>query len=70
MLRLFGRGLGRRGGMARGRGAGLGRGGGPLAAGPGGYCVCPQCGERTLHQRMVPCFQQQCPKCGARMVRE
>jgi len=38
-------------GAGRGRGGrGLGRRGGPLAAGPGGYCVCPQCGHKEPHQ--------------------
>jgi predicted Fe-Mo cluster-binding NifX family protein len=63
------------GGMGPGRGMGGGgrrggRMGGPLAAGPGGYCVCPQCGHKELHEVAIPCAQKQCPKCGAVMVRE
>jgi predicted Fe-Mo cluster-binding NifX family protein len=41
-----------------------------FAAGPGGYCVCPQCGQREPHKRGVPCIGRKCPKCGADMVRE
>ena len=57
-----GRGLGKGGG-------GQGRGGG-IAAGPGGYCVCPNCGERAIHELGIPCYEQQCPKCGIVMVRK
>ncbi len=48
---------------------GRGRMGG-RSAGPGGFCVCPSCGEKTPHQAGVPCFEKTCLKCGARMVRE
>jgi predicted Fe-Mo cluster-binding NifX family protein len=63
------------GGMGQGRGKGGGnrRGGwmgGPVAAGPGGYCACPQCGHKEPHEVAIPCAQKQCPKCGAAMVRE
>ena len=58
----------------RGRsGGGAGRGGkmgGPAAAGPGGYCMCPRCGHKEPHQVGLPCLQRQCPKCGTAMVRE
>ena len=47
-----------------------GRMGGPLAAGPAGYCVCSQCGHRETHERGSPCSQRACPKCGAPMRRE
>lgn len=65
----------RGGGMGQGRGMGGGgrrggRMGGPVAAGPGGYCVCPQCGHKEPHEIGIPCLQKQCPKCGAAMVRE
>ncbi len=61
-----GRGMG---GGGQGQGAGRGRGGGS-AAGPGGYCVCPNCSEKMAHQVGVPCDDQKCPKCGAAMTRE
>lgn len=71
---MFGK---RRGGMGQGGGRGQGRGGqrpgrmgGPLAAGPSGYCVCPQCGQREPHERGVPCLVRKCPKCGSTMARE
>jgi len=67
----------RQGGMGQGTGRGQGRRGqragrmgGASAAGPSGYCVCPQCGKREPHQRGVPCFEQKCPKCGSAMARE
>ena len=55
-------------GMGRG-GGGRGLGGGS-AAGPGGYCVCPNCGEKAAHQLGNPCYEQKCPKCGTAMTRE
>jgi predicted Fe-Mo cluster-binding NifX family protein len=59
-----------RGGGGQGRGAqGFGRRGGPLAAGPGGLCVCPRCGRREPHERGMPCTQKQCPTCGVAMTR-
>lgn len=59
------------GGQGRGQGGRrAGRGGGPLAAGPNGNCVCPQCGQKEPHQRGVPCFAHKCSKCGALMVRQ
>ena len=63
---------GGRGGAGTGRGGGRGPGrmGGPAAAGPGGYCVCPRCGERKPHVVGVPCYQEKCPKCGTQMIRE
>ena len=64
------------GGQRQGTGRGMGRGrggrglGGGFAAGPGGYCVCPNCGERATHQLGSPCYEQKCPKCGTAMTRE
>ena len=64
-----GRGMGGSG-VGRGQG-GSGRGqGGGVAAGPGGYCVCPNCGEKAVHQLRTPCYDQQCSKCGTAMARE
>lgn len=71
MPRGLGRGVGggRGRGPGRGQGSGAGRMGGPLAAGPGGFCVCPQCGEKTPHLAGQPCVQMLCPKCGTPMTR-
>ncbi len=60
-----GQGAGRRQGQGAGKGGGR-RGG----LGPGGYCVCPSCGEKVAKQPGVPCTSVQCPKCGTSMVRE
>jgi hypothetical protein len=58
-------------GMGRGRGRGRrwGRMGGPKAAGPGGECVCPNCGHRVPHRTGQPCSLQKCPECGTVMIR-
>lgn len=54
-----------------GRGGGRGRMGGSNAgAGPGGQCVCPSCGATVTHQVGLPCYQIECPKCNASMVRK
>lgn len=37
--------------------------------GPVGECICPKCEERVAHQRGVPCQDERCPKCGAKMLR-
>jgi len=39
-------------------------------AGPGGECVCPNCGKRMPHTAAQPCSQVICPQCGAKMIRE
>lgn len=58
-------------GTGKGMGGGMGRGrmGGPLAAGPGGSCVCPNCGGKTPHVPGCPCNQTTCPQCGTAMTR-
>ncbi len=66
---MSGRGGGRGDGRGSGRRGGKGRMGGPYAAGPGGDCVCLNCGYKVSHQRGVPCYNQTCPKCGSKMVR-
>ncbi|MFC2165415.1 hypothetical protein ACFLT2_10530 [Acidobacteriota bacterium] len=52
-----------------GRAGGRGQGGG-FGAGPGGYCVCPNCGKREPHLEMQPCNQMRCPQCGSPMTRD
>ncbi len=65
-----------RGGRGRGQGGpagqgGRGRGGGNKPdSGPGGYCICPNCGHREPHTAGQRCIDLTCPKCGARMIRE
>lgn len=64
-------GLGSGGGQKQGQpGPGRGRMGGPLAGGPVGTCLCPNCGHREPHERGVPCVRTRCPKCGTAMARE
>ncbi|MBN1621493.1 MAG: hypothetical protein JW871_02760 [Endomicrobiales bacterium] len=69
--RFFGGGGGRGGGRGRGGGGGgRGMGGGNRpGSGPGGYCVCPSCGNRVPHQVGVPCYSVNCPNCGERMAK-
>ena len=62
-------------GQEPGTGRGLGRGGGRgrmggQSTGPGGKCVCPNCGTKVDHRVGVPCYEVNCPKCGTRMVRD
>ena len=38
--------------------------------GEGGYCVCPKCEKRTAHNEGIPCRDEKCPECGAKMLRE
>ncbi len=38
--------------------------------GAGGQCICPKCGKRTPHKRGTPCQDQNCPECGAKLLRE
>lgn len=66
-----GAGRGQEAGKGRGQGGrGLGHMGGPLAAGPAGNCVCPQCGHTEPHQAGVPCTGLKCPKCSSVMTRQ
>jgi len=80
---MSGRGGGGRGGGGAGRGGagrggggggmggrGRGRMGGGFSAGPGGGCICPNCGYTAPHKVGTPCYQQICPKCGTRMTRK
>lgn len=38
--------------------------------GAGGQCVCPKCEETIPHRDGVPCQDERCPSCGAKMLRE
>ena len=38
--------------------------------GDGGFCICPKCDEKINHNDGVPCKQERCPECGAKMLRE
>lgn len=55
--------------MQRRGGGGGGREGG-YRLGPGGNCVCPNCGHKKEHLAGVPCYDEKCPKCGTLMARE
>jgi hypothetical protein len=64
------------GGQGTGKGIGRGsRGGGRMGGtragiGPGGNCVCPNCGVKATHKQGTPCYSVSCPNCGSAMVRE
>ncbi len=64
-------GMGPKSGLGKGQGrqGGRGRMGGPVAGGPSGNCICPNCGHSESHLTGQPCNQKQCPKCGAMMTR-
>ena len=63
-----------------GGGSGIGRGmrqigkggmrGTQPGSGPGGDCICHNCGTRMPHQAGVPCYNLSCSKCGSKMVKE
>ena len=38
--------------------------------GSGGVCVCPKCQTTLLHRQGVPCQEERCPECGAKMLRK
>jgi len=52
--------------LGRGR---RGQQAGGFGLGPGGECLCLNCGAKISHQRGVPCYEQKCPKCGQAMTR-
>jgi predicted amidophosphoribosyltransferase len=37
--------------------------------GSGGECICPKCRKTIDHRRGIPCQDEQCPECGAKMLR-
>jgi hypothetical protein len=64
--------LGQSPGTGRGMGTGFGLGRGRMGGrvlGPGGFCVCPNCGTPIEHHRGVPCNRVKCPQCGQPMIR-
>ena len=38
--------------------------------GPSGNCICLKCGFGKRHERGIPCQEERCPKCNAKLVRE
>ncbi|MCI0506930.1 MAG: ferredoxin [Gammaproteobacteria bacterium] len=38
--------------------------------GAGSRCVCPKCGVSIAHRDGVPCQEERCPACGAKLLRE
>lgn len=38
--------------------------------GPGGDCVCPNCGYTTPHQVGSPCYNVKCPTCKTGLIRK
>ena len=50
-------------------GRGQGAGNGFTGRGPGGYCLCPQCGAKITHKPGIPCTSVICANCGIKMVR-
>jgi len=51
--------------------AGFGRNQGDKpGSGPGGKCVCPECGHTIAHTVNNPCNQIKCPDCGITMTKE
>ena len=44
--------------------------GGGQGKGPGGNCMCPDCGHTVPHERGTPCLELKCPRCGAYMTRQ
>jgi len=38
--------------------------------GPGGMCVCPNCGMSVAHTRDQPCMKIRCQNCGSYMTRK
>ncbi len=56
-----GKGLGKAGGKGRNKGGSFG---------PGGFCICNNCGKKVKHQQGIKCTSIKCPECGKPMIRE
>jgi len=54
------------GGFGRNGHRGLGGG---FSFKPSKECVCTNCNYRETHQLVNPCYNMNCPKCGAPMTR-
>ena len=37
--------------------------------GAAGECICPRCEKRFAHRRGVPCQDERCPDCDAKLLR-
>ena len=42
----------------------------PSGGGPGGMCVCPECGNTLAHEKGIPCNEKSCPNCDSLMMRQ
>lgn len=69
MTRQAGGGGGGQGRSGSRQGGGRGRSG-RQGMGPGGKCICPNCGKQVAHRRGMPCFEVKCPDCGTAMTRQ
>ncbi|MCW8964492.1 MAG: ferredoxin [Gammaproteobacteria bacterium] len=38
--------------------------------GAGGRCICTKCDKTIAHRDSVPCREERCPECDAKMLRE
>jgi hypothetical protein len=41
-----------------------------MGIGPGGKCLCPNCGTTWPHLAGRPCYGIICPECGSQMIRQ
>jgi hypothetical protein len=55
--------------MMQERDRGVNRGRGRGGMGPGGECLCPNCGHREPHRLGEPCYSRKCPRCETPMTR-
>ncbi len=38
--------------------------------GGGGNCICPKCDYKVAHKSGIPCQDERCPNCNAKLLRE